>query len=64
MATDALVDLLAELREVTEFPVLIAVDGHNSLYEPTEYASEGRTLAAEDLTIPAAFHCLGREGFR
>lgn len=63
-STDTLLDLLAELRRTTEFPVLIAVDGHNLMYEATEYPQDGRFLAAEELSVPAAFHCLDRDGFR
>lgn len=63
-STDTLLDLLAELRRTTEFPVLIAVDGHNLMYEPTEYPQDGRFLAAEELSVPHAFQCLDRDGFR
>ena len=63
-ATDTLLDFISELRQVTEFPVLIAVDGMNFLYDKTEYPYDGRTLMPEELSIPAALHCLGSEGFR
>lgn len=65
-ATDTLLDFLAELRRVTAFPVCIAVDGLNLLYEPTAYptAGDGKLLAAEQLSVPAAFHFLGPAGFQ
>jgi len=60
------VDLLAELRRVTEFPVLIAVDHINALYETSVFPEEGsgKLLPAERLSVPAAFQCLGPEGFK
>ncbi|RYG51536.1 hypothetical protein EON67_03160, partial [archaeon] len=63
-ATDTLLDFLAECREVTEFPVLFAVDGLNLLYEKTEYPLDGELLDAHQLSVPAAFHCLGDKGFK
>lgn len=67
-ATDALCDLLDELKQVTEFPVLIAVDGHNLLYDsPTVYPDQqgsGRLLKPEELSVPAAFQCLDEKGLK
>jgi Mitochondrial ribosomal death-associated protein 3 len=68
MATDALVDLLDELKQVTEFPVLIAIDGHNLLYDsPTVYPRQdgsGKLLRPEELSIPAALQCLDERGVK
>jgi hypothetical protein len=63
-STDALIDLISELRQVTEFPVLMAVDGVNLMYEKTKYPMEGRLLMPEELSVPAAFQALGADGFR
>ena len=63
-ATDTLIDLLAELRACTEFPVLLAIDGHNLFYEHTPYPMDGATLPAERLSIAAALQCLGPTGFK
>jgi hypothetical protein len=63
-ATDALLDLLAELRQCTEFPVLLAVDGHNLFYERTDYPADGAALPAERLSIAAALQCVGAAGFK
>lgn len=65
-ATDALVDLLEELRLTTEHPVMIAVDGINMLYDKSSYPEEGtgEILPPERLSVPSAFHCVGPDGFR
>jgi len=63
-ATDTLVDLLAELRLVTEVPVLVAIDGLNHLYEATPYPSEGRIVGPHELSIAAALRCLDGDGFK
>jgi hypothetical protein len=65
-ATDALLDLIEELRVTTEYPVLVAVDGLNLLYGPTPYpeAGSGELLPPERLSIPAAFQCVGPDGFK
>ena len=65
-ATDTLLDFMNELRSVTEFPVLVAVDGMNLLYEHSAYPEkgEGNPLPCERLTVPSLFHCLGEDGFK
>lgn len=63
-ATDTLLDFLQELRQVTEFPVLLAIDGLNLLYEQTAYPQDGKTLAPEQLSLMAGLQCLGPEGFK
>jgi hypothetical protein len=65
-SSDTLIDVLGELRGVTEVPVLVAVDGVNALYETSVYPEEGsgEPLPGHRLTVPAAFQCLGPEGFK
>jgi Mitochondrial ribosomal death-associated protein 3 len=64
-ATDTLLDLLQELRLVTEFPVLIAVDGISELYEDSSYPFAGRNLwPTTRLSIPRALHVWRRQGAR
>lgn len=63
-ATDTLLHFMEELRTVTEFPVLVAVDGLNIMYEGTEYPRDGKLLNGSQLSIPAAFQCVGPEGFK
>ena len=65
-ATDTLLDVLKELKQVTEFPVMIAIDGINELYGPSPYpeAGSGELLPPSRLSIPAALQCLGSEGFK
>jgi hypothetical protein len=58
-------DVIASIRvQVTEFPVLVAVDGLNIMYEGTEYPRDGKLLNGSQLSIPAAFQCVGPEGFK
>lgn len=40
-ATETLLALLEEARKVTEYPVMVAIDGVNLLYEKTEYPLKG-----------------------
>ena len=65
-ATDCLLALLQELRLQTEFPVMVVVDSLNLLYDASPYpeAGSGALLPAERLSVPAAFQCLGEQGFR
>ena len=62
--TDTLIDLLSELRQTTEFPVLIAVDGINHFYTQGPYAAEGELLPPESLSVQAAFCPWGASGFK
>lgn len=62
--SDTLIDLLSELRQTTEFPVLIAVDGINHFYTQGPYAAEGELLPPERLSVQAAFCPWGASGFR
>jgi hypothetical protein len=64
-ATDALLDLLQELRLVTEVPVMLAVDGISDLYEDTYYPFDGRMpWPTTRLSIPRALHVWRRDGAR
>jgi hypothetical protein len=65
-ACDALLDVLEEIKLATEFPVMIAVDGINELYEDSPYpeAGSGAMLPASRLTVPSAFHCVGADGLK
>ena len=54
-ATDALVDLRAELSLVEEMPVLVCVDECNWLYEPTAFHYMGAPLMPSQMTIAALF---------
>jgi len=65
-ATDCLLHLLGELKIQTEFPILIAVDSINLLYGESVYpeAGSGVNLPSSRLSIPAAFQCLGADGFK
>lgn len=49
---------------MTEFPVLIAVDALNVLYEDTQYPMKGKLLKGSQLSVPAAFQCVGPDGFK
>jgi hypothetical protein len=57
------VALLEELRSVTEFPVLVAVDGVNHLYEQGPHAWAGEAVPPAKLSMQRALQCLGPEGF-
>ena len=63
-ATDTLLDLLAELRLCTEFPVLIAVDGVNHFYTQGPYASAAGPIPPAALSVQAALTCFDAAGFR
>lgn len=65
-ATDCLLHLLGELKIQTEFPILMAVDSINLLYGESVYpeAGSGVNLPSSRLSIPAAFQCLGADGFK
>lgn len=44
--------------------MLIAVDALNVLYETTPYPFNGQMLKGSQLSIPAAFQCVGPDGFK
>lgn len=62
-ATDCFLDLLAEVRQVTEVPVMVVVDGANHLYAPSAYAMDGVDVPARELSIPAAIMPFNESGF-
>lgn len=63
-ATDTVLALLEEARLVTEFPVLVALDGANHVYEQGPHAMGGQDIPPTRLSLQAALHCLGPQGFR
>lgn len=63
-ASDALIAVMDELKQVTEYPVLIAVDGINHFYEQGPYAINGEDILPENLTIPNLFNPLDSTGFK
>ncbi|RHY32652.1 hypothetical protein DYB32_002367 [Aphanomyces invadans] len=60
----AVLDLKAELAEVTEFPVLIAIDEYNTWFHKTVFGYEGVPVKAEDITIVDAFRDVDATGYR
>eukprot|EP00753_Platysulcus_tardus_P014944 PLAT4665.1.p1 GENE.PLAT4665.1~~PLAT4665.1.p1 ORF type:complete len:201 (+),score=91.82 PLAT4665.1:102-704(+) len=55
-STETFTDLFAELQQVTEFPVLIAVDAVNFLYEPSGYwHDKKRRVRPEELLLARCF---------
>lgn len=63
-ATMAAVALLEELHGVEEFPVLVAVDGVNELYEPSGYPSpEGRRINTRRLPLVRALQAFNAYGY-
>jgi len=63
-ATLAAVAMLEELRSVVEFPVLVAVDGVNDLYEPSGYPGPyGRRLSTKRLPLLRALQAFDEGGF-
>jgi hypothetical protein len=66
-ASPALCDVFNELRAVTEYPVLIAVDGINEFYVRESMIGEegtGALLPPDRLTVPNLFRCVDGGGFR
>lgn len=66
MATDAFLALRSELAQVTEFPVLLAMDGINAMYDVDEtvYPWEGEWLRPEQLTLLDALRVVDESGLR
>lgn len=62
LACTAVVDLRAELAQVTEFPVLIAVDEYNTWFEKTVFGFEGKEVLPSDISIIDALKDVGAEG--
>jgi hypothetical protein len=62
-ATETVVALLSELRQTVEYPVLVAVDGVNDLYEPSGYPSPyGRRLSTKRLPLVRALQAFNSGG--
>jgi hypothetical protein len=53
--TCVMLDALDELALVEEFPVLVAIDDFNWLYEPTEYFYDERYIPPQQLSLVSAF---------
>lgn len=62
LACTAVVDLRAELAQVTEFPVLIAVDEYNTWFEKTVFGFEGKEVFPSDITVIDALKDIGADG--
>jgi hypothetical protein len=63
-ATMAAVALLGELHQVEEFPVMIAVDGVNELYEASGYPSpDGRRISTKRLPLVKALQAFNAYGY-
>ncbi|EQC29553.1 hypothetical protein SDRG_12802 [Saprolegnia diclina VS20] len=60
----ALVDLRAELAKVTKFPVLIAIDEYNTLFEKTVFGYEGHNVAPRDISFIHALADVDETGHR
>ena len=50
-----MLDVLRELAEATEFPVLVALDDFNQCYQLTGYHYDGERVRPEQLTLVNAF---------
>lgn len=61
-ATDCLLDLVAELRQTHEHPVLLAVDGVNWCYEPSDIKLYGQTVPMEQVSLASLGRVLGPDG--
>ncbi|GAB9472177.1 Atp-dependent dna helicase snf21 [Globisporangium polare] len=62
LACTAVVDLRTELAQVTEFPVLIAVDEYNLWFQKTVFGFEGKEVFPSDITVIDALKDIGAEG--
>ncbi|CAK4078256.1 unnamed protein product [Aphanomyces euteiches] len=64
LSCQAVIDLKNELAQVTEVPVLVAVDEYNAWFEKTVFGYEGVEVKPEDITIVDAFRDVDATGFR
>ncbi|KAF0699756.1 Aste57867_9683 [Aphanomyces stellatus] len=60
----AVLDLKAELAQVTEFPVLIAIDEYNTWFRKTVFGYEGVDVKPEDITLIDALRDVDESGYR
>lgn len=63
-AVQTVAHLREELAQVTEVPVLIAIDGVNMLYRMSEYFDDEERLPASKLLLPQIFQEFGMKGMR
>ncbi|CAH0479082.1 unnamed protein product [Peronospora belbahrii] len=63
LACQAVCDLKEELRQVTEFPVLIAIDDYNTWFQPTVFGYEGKDVKADDISVIAALKDIRTNGY-
>lgn len=64
LACQAVVDLRSELSQVTEFPVLIAIDEINTWFGKTVFGYEGKDVFPSDISVINALNDLGPEGLK
>ena len=61
-ATDCLLDLVGELKQCTEHPVLLAVDGVNWFYEPSDITLYGETVPMDKVSLASIGRVLDPAG--
>ncbi|OQR81663.1 hypothetical protein THRCLA_23323 [Thraustotheca clavata] len=64
LSCSALVDLRAELAKVTKYPVLIAIDEYNTLFEKTVFGYEGYDVLPRDISFIHALADVDESGHR
>jgi hypothetical protein len=62
-ATECMVATLTELRQCTEHPVFIAIDGFNWAYEKTEYWWDSKVVPPQRVSLAAPLRFLTPGGF-
>nr|CCA25380.1 conserved hypothetical protein [Albugo laibachii Nc14] len=63
LACPAVVDLRAELNQVEEFPVLIAIDEFSSWYQDTIFGFDGKPVYPSDISVVDALLDVGPNGY-
>ncbi|KAF4325303.1 hypothetical protein BBO99_00000378 [Phytophthora kernoviae] len=63
LACQAVCDLKEELAQVTEFPVLIAIDDYNTWFQKTVFGYEGKSVEPDDISVIAALKDIGTKGY-
>ncbi|RLN58579.1 hypothetical protein BBJ28_00019266 [Nothophytophthora sp. Chile5] len=64
LACQAVCDLKEELAQVTEFPVLIAIDNYNTWFQKTIFGFEGKEVKPDDISVIAALKDIGSKGYK
>lgn len=64
LACAAVVDLRTELSNVTEFPVLVAVDEYNTWFEKTVFGFEGEEVFPSDISVIDTLKDIDAKGFK